>query len=61
MFLQLLVINLDQYQGETSWDVKDSTGYVVAMGNGYWAYADYAIVVEQRCLPVGPLTFTMIR
>jgi len=54
-----IVINLDQYQGESSWDVKDSTGNIVADGNGYWAYADYAIVVEQRCLPIGPLTFTM--
>jgi len=54
-----IIINLDQYQGESSWDVKDSTGNIVADGNGYWAYADYAIVVEQRCLPIGPLTFTM--
>jgi len=54
-----IIINLDQYQGESSWDVKDSTGNIVANGNGYWAYSDYAIVVEQRCLPIGPLTFTM--
>ena len=30
-----IIINLDQYQGETSWDVKDSTGYIVAAGSGY--------------------------
>ena len=54
-----IIINLDQYQGETSWDVKDSTGYVVAMGSGYWSEPQYGIVTEQRCLPVGPLTFTM--
>ena len=54
-----IIINLDQYQGETSWDVRDSTGLVVADGSGYWSQPDYGIVVEQRCLPVGPLTFTM--
>ena len=30
-----IIINLDQYQGETSWDVKDSTGVVVADEYGY--------------------------
>ena len=54
-----IIINLDQYQGETSWDVKDSTGYIVAAGSGYWSQPDYGIVVEQRCLPVGDLTFTI--
>jgi len=54
-----IVINLDQYQGETSWDVKDSTGMVVADGSGYYNQADYAIVVEQACLPIGPLFFTI--
>jgi len=54
-----IIINLDQYQSETYWEVKDSTGSIVADGNGYWAYSDYAIVIEQRCLPIGPLTFTM--
>ena len=54
-----VVINLDQYQGETYWDVKDSTGYVVADGGGYYSQPQYGIVVEQRCLPVGPLVFTI--
>ena len=54
-----IIINLDQYQGETSWDVKDSTGYVVAMGSGYYSQPDYGIVEEQRCLPAGNLTFTI--
>ena len=53
-----IIINLDQYQGETSWDVKDSTGLIVADGSGYWSEPQYGIVVEQRCLPVGPLVFT---
>ena len=54
-----IIINLDQYQGETSWDVKDSTGYVVAGGSGYYSQPQYGVVVEQRCLPVGPLVFTI--
>jgi len=54
-----IIINLDQYQGETSWDVKDSTGLVVADGSGYWTEPQYGIVTEQRCLPVGDLTFTI--
>ena len=54
-----IIINLDQYQGETSWDVKDTTGFVVAAGSGYWSQPDYGVVVEQRCLPVGNLTFTI--
>ena len=54
-----VIINLDQYQGETYWDVKDSTGYVVADGGGYYSQPQYGIVVEQRCLPVGPLVFTI--
>ena len=54
-----IIINLDQYQGETSWDVRDSTGLIVADGSGYWSEPQYGIVTEQRCLPVGPLTFTI--
>ena len=54
-----IVINLDQYQGETSWDVKDTAGVVVAAGSGYWSQPQYGVVVEQRCLPVGSLTFTI--
>ncbi len=28
-----IVINLDQYQGETSWEIIDTAGVVVASGN----------------------------
>jgi len=54
-----IIINLDQYQSETSWDVKDTNGVVVATGNGYWSEPQYGVVVEQRCLPAGNLTFTI--
>ena len=54
-----IIINLDQYQSETYWTIEDTSGFVVASGNGYWSQPDYASVVEQRCLPPGPLTFTI--
>ena len=54
-----IIINLDQYQGETSWDIKDTSGTVVATGNGYWSEPQYGVVIEQRCLPPIPLTFTI--
>ena len=54
-----IIINLDQYQNETSWNVKDTNGFVVASGSGYWSQPDYGVVIEQRCLPAGDLTFTM--
>jgi len=52
-----IVINLDQYQGETSWEVVDTAGNIVANGNSYYNQPDYASVVEQRCLPQGDLLF----
>ena len=54
-----IIINLDQYQGETYWTVKDTIGNVVAYSDDYGLQPDYASVIEQRCLPPGPLTFTI--
>ena len=54
-----IVINLDQYQGETSWTVEDTSGNVIANGSNYSSQPDYASVLEQRCLPEGPLVFTI--
>jgi hypothetical protein len=54
-----IIINLDQYQSETSWDIKDTSGVIVATGNGYWSEPQYGVVIEQRCLPPVPLTFTI--
>jgi len=54
-----IVINLDQYQSETYWVVEDTSGNMLTYGSNYSSYPDYAIVVEQRCLPAGPLTFTI--
>ena len=54
-----VIINLDQYQSETSWEITDSLGYVVASGGNYNAQPDYGTVIEPVCLPIGPLNFTI--
>mgnify|MGYP003115649941 FL=1 len=54
-----VIINLDQYQSETSWNIQDSIGNIVASGSGYSSQPDYAVITEQACLPLGPLTFTI--
>ena len=54
-----IIINLDQYQGETSWGVFDTSGTLLTYGNNYGSQPDYASVVEQRCLPEGDLTFVI--
>ncbi len=54
-----IVINLDQYQDETYWTIEDTSGNMLTYGTNYGGEPDYASVVEQRCLPPGPLTFTI--
>ena len=54
-----IIINLDQYQSETYWGITDTGGVLLAYGQNYGSEPDYGVVVEQRCLPPGPLTFTI--
>nr|QPI16274.1 MAG: hypothetical protein NIOZUU157_00159 [Virus NIOZ-UU157] len=54
-----IIINLDQYQSETYWIIEDTSGNMLTYGTNYGSQPDYASVVEQRCLPPGPLTFTI--
>ena len=56
-----LVINLDQYQSETYWNIKGPNGNVIASVNSgaYGGQPDYAVITELLCLPQGPLTFTI--
>ncbi len=54
-----IIINLDQYQGETYWTIEDTSGAMLTYGTNYGSQPDYASVVEQRCLPEGDLTFTI--
>ena len=55
----LLHVNLDQYQDETSWDIKDSSGIVIESGGPYSNMVDYQSFSVPLCLPIGPLNFTM--
>ena len=55
----VVIINLDQYQSETSWEITDSLGLVVASGSGYGSQPDYSTVVTPVCLPEGNLNFTI--
>ena len=54
-----VIINLDQYQGETSWDIKDSTGTIHASGGSYNSQPDYATVITNVSIPKGDLIFTI--
>jgi len=54
-----VVINLDQYPSETSWDIKDSTGLIVLSGGPYDNVPNYQPQVINNCLLEGDLTFTI--
>ena len=51
-----LVINFDNKARETSWDIKDANGNVVASGSGYNRETQFT---EDFCLPNGCYTFTI--
>ena len=52
-------INLDQFQSETTWEIKDSTGSLLHAGGPYSQAPDYQPQFETVCLPLGNLTFTI--
>ena len=52
-------INLDQFQSETTWDIKDSTGGLLYAGGPYSNAPNYQPQFETVCLPTGNLTFTI--
>jgi len=54
-----VIINLDQYQGETSWDIKDTSGFTYASSVAYNGHPDYATIIIPVCIPKGPLEFTI--
>jgi hypothetical protein len=51
-----LNITFDQYAGETSWEITDASGAVVALGDGYGGESSYT---EDLCLIDGDYTFTI--
>ena len=54
-----VIINLDQYQGETSWDIKDTNGTIYAQSVAYNGHPDYATIIIPVNIPKGPLEFTI--
>ena len=54
-----VIINLDQYQSETSWEITDSTGTVVSSGGNYGSSPDYSSITIPVCIPKGDLNFTI--
>ena len=54
-----VIINLDQYQSETSWNIKDTNGTIYASGGGYNSQPDYATVIEPVLIPKGNLVFSI--
>ena len=54
-----VVINLDQYMSETSWDIKDTSGVIVASGGPYYGAVNYQTVGAQVMIPAGPVVFTI--
>ena len=54
-----VIINLDQYQSETSWEITDTNGVVVSSGNNYGSSPDYSSIVIPVCIPKGELNFTI--
>ncbi|MEL6141401.1 MAG: T9SS type A sorting domain-containing protein, partial [Bacteroidota bacterium] len=55
-----LSINLDNYPEETSWQVTDGSGTVVASGGTYGAFPDGSNVTEEICLVDGCYDFTIL-
>ncbi len=54
-----LTITFDDYPAETSWDIKDNGGTVVASGGTYGSQAKRSTLTVPNCLPAGCYTFTM--
>tara|TARA_R100000995_G_scaffold84086_1_gene61713 strand:+ start:1669 stop:4170 length:2502 start_codon:yes stop_codon:yes gene_type:complete len=53
-----IIINVDQYPGETTWEIADTLGNVLFQGGPYAAPA-YQPQSVDLCLPVIPLEFTI--
>jgi len=63
-FSQVLVpssvhIYLDQYMPETSWDIKDTAGNIVAADGPYYNAVNYQTMIIPVMLPEGDLVFTI--
>ncbi len=54
-----LTINLDNYPEETSWEIKNSSGTIVASGGTYGSMPDGSTFTETNCLEAGSYTLTI--
>jgi len=54
-----VVINLDQYMSETSWDIRDTSGAIVASDGPYYSAVNYQSMVVPVMIPAGDLVFTI--
>ena len=54
-----VVINLDQYMSETSWDIRDTSGAIVASDGPYYNAVNYQSMVIPVMIPAGDLIFTI--
>ena len=54
-----VIINLDQYQEETSWDIRDTNGTIYASSVSYSGNPDYATITVPVCIPKGALEFNI--
>ncbi|MCI5084143.1 MAG: S8 family serine peptidase [Saprospiraceae bacterium] len=46
-------LQLDQFPGQTSWQIQSETGQLLAQGGPYNGQSPYAVVQESICLPQG--------
>ncbi|MCH2023826.1 MAG: PKD domain-containing protein [Saprospiraceae bacterium] len=54
-----LTINLDNYAYETSWDLRDVQGFVIASGSGYTTNQNGTTITSSLCLPTDCYTFNI--
>ena len=52
-------VYLDQYMSETSWDIKDTAGNIVAADGPYYNAVNYQTMIIPIMLPEGDLVFTI--
>jgi len=55
----VVTINLDNYPEETSWQITNSGGVIVALGGTYGSQPDGSTVQVTECLPDGCYDFTI--
>ena len=55
----LVNINLDQFQSETTWDIKDTTGNILFSGGPYTNAPDYEPQFIPICIDKGNFEFTI--